>query len=49
MNNPAWALQEARGILNKLTLTNFDKLSVDVSNLEITHQDELKGLVSVAV
>ena len=38
-------MQEARGILNKLTLTNFDKLSVDVSKLDITQPDELKGLV----
>ena len=40
-------MKEARGILNKLTLTNFDKLAQDVTKLDISHQDELKGLVGI--
>jgi translation initiation factor 4G len=40
-------MKEARSILNKLTLTNFDKLSNDLAHLDISEPDELRGLVSI--
>jgi hypothetical protein len=40
-------LKEARGILNKLTLTNFDKLSIDIAKLDIRGPEDLKGLVTI--
>eukprot|EP00961_Rhodomonas_salina_P200107 2699298-Rhodomonas_salina.1 len=40
-------LKEARGLLNKLTLTNFDKLSDDIANLDIQSPEDLKGLVGI--
>jgi hypothetical protein len=40
-------MKEIRGMLNKLTLTNFDKLSDDLVYLEITDPEELRGIVSI--
>jgi hypothetical protein len=40
-------LKEAWSILNKLTWTNFDKLSNDLAHLDISEPDELWGLVSI--
>jgi hypothetical protein len=40
-------MKEIRGMLNKLTLTNFDKLSDDLVKLDITDPEELRGIVSI--
>jgi hypothetical protein len=40
-------MKEVRGMLNKLTLTNFEKLSEDLVQLEIVDPEELKGIVSI--
>ncbi len=40
-------LKEARGMLNKLTLTNFEKLSADIAGLDIRGPEDLKGLVGI--
>jgi len=40
-------MKEARSILNKLTMTNFAKLSDSIAMLEIKETDELRGLVGI--
>ena len=40
-------MKEIRAILNKLTLTNFDKLSDDVVAIELTDPEELKSMVAI--
>jgi len=40
-------MKEARSILNKLTMTTFDKLASDLANVEIRAAEELRGIVSI--
>ena len=40
-------MKEARSILNKLTMTTFDRLSHALSCLEIQDTEQLRGLVSI--
>jgi hypothetical protein len=40
-------IKEGRSILNKLTMTKFDKLSNDFAQLEILEAKELVGLVNI--
>lgn len=40
-------MKDARSTLNKLTLTNFDKLSIQIAMLDIKESHELRGLVGI--
>ena len=40
-------MKEARSILNKLTMTNFEKLRRDLASLQIESTAELRGLVAI--
>lgn len=40
-------MKDARSILNKLTMTNFEKLSRDLAAVQLTCTDELRGLVGI--
>ena len=40
-------MKEARSVLNKLTMTNFPKLSDQLAHMEIQDTEELRGLVSI--
>jgi len=40
-------MKSARSILNKLTMTNFEKLSVDLADLRIEDSEDLRGIVGI--
>jgi len=40
-------MKEARSILNKLTMTTFEKLAKDLANVEIRAAEDLRGIVSI--